>query len=91
MPDNLRIEMTRKRLAPDMVIAFNAFEEMELARRCYDTCKHGSLEQLRCFLCCSYQGRHGEKAERTRKLREHKASSEEFFSLLQDLVLLPAI
>jgi len=37
VPDNLRIEMTRERLAPDMIVAFNAFEEMEVARGCYDT------------------------------------------------------
>ena len=37
MPDNLRIELTKKRLAPDLLVAFNTFEEMEVARVCYDT------------------------------------------------------
>ena len=37
VPDNLRIELTKERLAPDLLIAFNTFEEMEVARGCYDT------------------------------------------------------
>ena len=37
VPDNLRIELTKERLAPDLLIAFNTSEEMEVARGCYDT------------------------------------------------------
>ena len=46
VPDNLRIELTKERLAPDLLVAFNAFEEMEVARGCYDTAPedHSSCE-----------------------------------------------
>ena len=37
MPDNLRIELTKERLSPDLLVAFNTFEQMEVARECYDT------------------------------------------------------
>ena len=37
VPDNLRIKLTKERLAPGLLVAFNTFEEMEVARGCYDT------------------------------------------------------
>jgi hypothetical protein len=35
-PDNLRIEVTKPRLSPDLMLAFEAFQEMEMCRGVYN-------------------------------------------------------